>query len=51
MNDTETTMCDRCEEVPATSLVERATYGEAVCALCITSEIEWYSQEDLNGED
>ena len=49
MNDTEM-MCERCTETPADTLIEHALYAEAVCNLCITSEVEWYSQEDINGE-
>lgn len=40
MNDTNTTMCERCEADEATVLVEHALYGEAICKGCRDDEAE-----------
>ena len=50
MNDTEM-MCERCNEVPAQTLVEHAECGEAVCHGCIRDEAAWYSEEHFNGQE
>lgn len=32
-------MCERCDELPADTLVEHTGYGEAVCKCCVEDEL------------
>jgi protein-arginine kinase activator protein McsA len=42
MNETETMMCERCNEEAAVKLVERGNVGECVCASCLADEREYH---------
>lgn len=50
MNDTNTTMCERCGEDEATTLIEHVLYAEAVCGPCVRDEAR-QTERDAHRDD